>query len=540
MANPFARAAQAVQGRPLTPRASIFAGADTSRVNEDWMPWTFSPDYETKYYLRFLRARARQLVRDNSHAAGFVDSVADNVAGPNGIMLQARNVAADGKTLLTSVNDEIERGWAEWGGDPELASVDGLDSWVDLQRLFVRTMAMDGEAILRLVEGFPNRYGFALQFMDADLLDETYNVPAAAGQNEIRMGVEIDTWNRPVRYWFWDRYILDGSGRERSRIAIPAAQIIHGFLRYRVNQTRGVTWFAPAMSKLHHVDGYEFSELVAARTAAAKMGWIVNKTPEAVQGYEPPKPGEKPRRIDVQPGVVEELAPGQEFQQFDPTHPSTTFDAFQGAALRAAARGLNVSALTFTGDLRQANYSSMRAGLLPERDHWRALQVFTSTRCHRRVFRSWLRMADLAEAIALDARVASDYQRIQWHGRGWKWVDPYNDLRAAKLELDLGLNSRTNLGGEQGRDFEETVDQLASEQEYAEAAGVDVSGNQISGVNPTSVSPAGNAEDAAQDDASKSDAGDGSNDANSPTDNGGDSAAGHHGRRLRAVRGGGR
>jgi capsid protein len=66
-----------------------------------------------------------------------------------------------------------------------------------------------------------------------------------------------------------------------------------------------------------------------------------------------------------------ELPPGQEIQMYDPTFPTQNYGDFVVAVLRALARGLKVSYLTLTGDLRQANYSSMRAGLLPERDHWR-------------------------------------------------------------------------------------------------------------------------------------------------------------------------
>jgi capsid protein len=102
------------------------------------------------------------------------------------------------------------------------------------------------------------------------------------------------------------------------------------------------------------------------------------------------------------------------------------------AVLRGVARGLKVSYLTLTGDLRQANYSSMRAGLLPERDHWRSLQVWFATHFHRVTYRDWVDMAALKRAIAVDARLGSDYYDVAWRGRGWKWVDPKNELEAAR------------------------------------------------------------------------------------------------------------
>ena len=66
-------------------------------------------------------------------------------------------------------------------------------------------MACDGEAFVRLWRGFEgNPYGLALQAIDADLIDETFNRPRRGSENEIRMGVEIDAIGRPVGYWIWN------------------------------------------------------------------------------------------------------------------------------------------------------------------------------------------------------------------------------------------------------------------------------------------------------------------------------------------------
>jgi lambda family phage portal protein len=186
-----------------------------------------------------------------------------------------------------------------------------------------------------------------------------------------------------------------------------------------------------------------------------------------------PQQQEKPLH-EVTPGTFPELMPGQEMQQFTPTHPSMAFKDFTSTILRGQARGLNVSYLTLTGDLSAANYSSMRAGLLPERDHWRKLQKWLAIHCHRRVYRAWLPMALLTE-LDLDTRSAGDYRRVEWKPRGWKWVDPANDLDALEKEIMLGINSRQRACGERGVDFEDVVDELEYEQEYADEASVDVS-----------------------------------------------------------------
>lgn len=509
MGNPFRAAMRAMEPRLSgTRRMSAFSGGSYDRTTADWAPWTASPDWETRSVMRFMRARARQLVRDNGYCAGFVKSVSDNIVGPDGVMLQGKIKSLDGK-LARPTNKKIERAWAEWG-EPETCSADGFDSWVDLQRLYVETMAIDGEIILRRLKGFDNRFGYALQVIDSDLLDETFNVPAGPGQNEIRMGVEVDGNNRRVAYHVYSRYATDSSGKAYKRERIPAEEIIHRFIRYRPNQTRGLTWFSPVMVSMHHLGHFSLNEVVASRAASAKMGFILNKAPEAVASFKWEE-GQKPQAMDVEPLLIQELLPGQEFASFDPTHPNTTYDQFELAMLRSASRGMNVSQLTMSGDLRGANYSSMRAGLLPERDRWRTLQKFTAMHCHRLVYRDWLSMALLTGALSVDSRLASNYYEVAWKGRGWQWVDPLKDMQALKVGIDLGVDSRQHANAEQGRDYEDVVEELAYEQEFAEELDVDVSGNQMAGISPLRVSPEGEADDAKDGGDSQNDSTDESN-----------------------------
>jgi capsid protein len=132
---------------------------------------------------------------------------------------------------------------------------------------------------------------------------------------------------------------------------------------------------------------------------------------------------------------------------------------------------------TLTGDLEAVNYSSIRAGLLSERDQYRMLAQWMAVHSAGRSTRAGSSPRFSTYAIRVDARLASDYDDVEWQGRGWKWVDPLNDLQAAEAAIRLGLDTRHRLAAEAGLDLEENIDQLAEEQDYARAAGVDVSGS---------------------------------------------------------------
>lgn len=463
---------KALKGESSPRPMRAFGGAAMNRLTEDFNPYIQSPSKELQYVLTILRARAQQLVRDNSHAAGFAKELENQVIGPDGILLQAK-VKTGADKLHKTTNDAIEAGWLEWGM-PEHATADGYESWIDFQRMVIRTIAIDGEVFIRKLRYFDNAFGFSLQIIDAELVDVTYNVPAKDGSNEIRLGIEVNRYGRPIAYHVWSRFASDFSGK-RERQRIPADEIIHKFVRYRANQVRGVTWFAPVLLNLKNLDGYEFNELAASRASAAKMGFILNKQPDAIASFEW-KDGTKPIQMDAEPLLIQELLPGQEFAEFNPSHPTTAYKDFMKAVLRSIARGLGMAYTTLTGDLEAVNYSSIRAGLLSERDGFRTLQRWLGIHVHRVIYREWVQMALMTGALRLDSRISSNYYAVEWRPRGWKWVDPVNDLTAAALAIALGLDSRQRLAAEQGRDFEEIVLEIKAELEFAEAQGVDVSG----------------------------------------------------------------
>jgi lambda family phage portal protein len=479
MANPFLRVAAEMDRPRRRANGTAWAGGAMNRLTADFNPFVQSPTQETQWALPFLRARAQYLVRNNSHAAGFVTELANQVIGSDGILLQAKIKTADRGLqkgeLHTTTNNRIEAGWLEWGM-PENATVDGYESWVDFQRTLIKTLAVDGEFFIRKYKGFDNAFGYSLQLIDAELVDVSYNVPASAGQNQIRLGIEVNQYGRPVAYHIWNCFAGEMNGLPRERKRVSAEQIIHKFVRYRANQVRGVTWFAPVLLNLKNIDGYEFNELAASRANAAKMGFITNKSAEAIAAFDWNAKKGAPTTMDVEPLLIQELLPGQEFAEFNPTHPSTAYKDFMKAVLRSVARGLGMAYTTLTGDLEAVNYSSIRAGLLSERDGFRYLQRFLGIHVHRAVYREWVSMALLSGQLVLDSRISSDYFAVEWRPRGWKWVDPVNDLTAAALAISLGLDSRQRLAAEQGRDFEEIVLEIQHELEFADAMGVNVEG----------------------------------------------------------------
>ena len=478
MPNAFALLASELNGAGAgRARAAVFNGATYDRLTQDWFTQLLSADRELKGDLRRLRGGARALVRDFSFASRFVNLLVENVVGHMGIRLQARVMNTRGG-LNDSLNTKIEDAWKEWATESGDASADGKMSFTDIQALVLRTIAQDGEPLVRILRGADNAFNFALHVLDVDQLDESYNSTDRQSPtgNEIRMGVEIDRFGKPVAYWIWSDHPYDVTAmRNTKRVRVAAEDILHPFPIFRPGQTRGVTWFAPVMFDQNMLQGYQEAEITAARMGASNMA-AVAIDPEKAGGFDTDSDGRPTGQsaipMELEPGRILRLGPGETLVGTEFNHPNTAFDPFTKAIHRSIAAGLNVAYSSLTGDLAAVNYSSIRAGLITERDFYKRMQVWYATQFHRLVYRNWAPMASLSGW--LPPSEARGQERIVWHARGWKWVDPLNDIQAAILARRAGLATLTALSAEEGEDFEENLQRIAEEDKLAAKYGVDL------------------------------------------------------------------
>jgi lambda family phage portal protein len=254
--------------------------------------------------------------------------------------------------------------------------------------------------------------------------------------------------------------------------AIPADQIVHLFDPYRVNQTRGLTWFHAGMMSLKMLNGYMEAEIVAARVGAAKMAFLVNTDPASFDGQNDDP--HQPLRMEANAGMIEQLPPGYDIKAFTPDHPANAFENFVKTNLRWVASSLGASYNALANDLQGVNYSSLRSGLLIERDHWKQVQKHVAEHLMQPIFDDWLKMALLSGALKLDSRDPERYSVGKWIPRGWQWVDPYKETQAAVMGIAAALQTRDQVISDRGGDYEEVFEQLAEENKVAEQFGIDL------------------------------------------------------------------
>jgi lambda family phage portal protein len=453
-----------------------YEGARVNRLESGWTTNPTGGNYEMRLGLRALRARARDVARNNSHFKKFLSMCRSNIIGPKGIQLQSRARLADG-SLNTELNKRVEEAFWEWCFK-ENCTASGKLSFFDAQNLFVTHLARDGEVLVQKLTGADNPFGFALKFIDVSYLDENYNEELKSG-NRVIMSIEVDRNDKPVAYYLTtpaSEYMFKGYER-LMRVRVPASEIIHAFLTYDdETQTRGVTWFHSALIDARHLHGYKHGVITSARAAASSFGMLMEEDSGEQQfdGEEDDEGRPKNIEMDVAPLSMNIIPKGYRFEQFDPKQPTQNHPAFYKSILMDLAVGLDVFYFNLSGDMEAVNYSSARVGLNEERDIWRGMQEFVIAHFCREIFHEWARSAWLAKKLKLTAKEFVEIKNPMWRARGWAFIDPLKEVVAKVIGLDNMLTNWTDELGEQGRDFAEHLETVKSEHEQAAKMGVEL------------------------------------------------------------------
>lgn len=456
---------EASRAAPPQSATRRFDAAIHDRLTASWMATNTMIDQELRGDLDRLRARSRELARNNEYIKSWLRAVRRNVVGPMGPTLQVRVTDPDGKQDRFA-NQTIEAAWLRQMrvGNFE---VTGKLSGVAALSVLITAAARDGELLYRVIRGRKfGEFGFQIQLLDVARIATGLNRERTAGTNAVVMGVELDAFGRPVALHLYLSSTLSGTlSRQVERI--PASEIRHAFLAEDAEQTRGIPWAHAAMRRLHDLNGYREAAVIASRIGASKMGFFFAKDgdPSAVSSG---KDGAGEFLTDVAPGEFGVLPAGYDFKEFDPSYPHDQFEAFNKAILRGVSSGLGVSYNTMANDLEGVNFSSIRAGVLDERDEWTAIQEWFKDAVVRPIYEEWLEVALLAGKLvmpngsALPAAKLEKFKEHVWQMRRWAWVDPMKDIEAGALAIEKRLASPQQIAAQSGRDVEDILDDIAA------------------------------------------------------------------------------
>lgn len=415
-----------------------------------------------------LRARARQIVRSNPYASNAADSFVANSVGAG--------IVPSSLIAETALKDEVQRVWLAWTDE---ADADGLTDFYGLQALAARAMFEAGECFVRFR---PRRsedgliVPLQLQLLEAEHLPFYKNETDGNG-NQIRCGIEFDKIGRRVAYHFYRKHPGDNTDQSGKGeiVRVPASEILHLYRPQRPGQIRGVPWISPALVKLYLLDQYDDAELDRKKVAALFAGFITKNAPEDNLLGEGASDNTGSSVAGLSPGTMQVLLPGEDIKFSSPADVGGSYEMFQYRTLLAIAAALGVPYTNVTGDLKAANYSSIRAGTVEFRRRIDQFQHATLIyQLCRPVWKRWMETAALSGALTLPgfANDPAKYAAVKWITPKWEWVDPLKDRQAEKIAQECGWKAPSDIIEAEGYDVDETYRRIAADQQRADALGI--------------------------------------------------------------------
>lgn len=413
-----------------------------------------------------LRSRARYLVRNNPYAARAVDVLVANIIG-EGIVAQP---ATGDKTL----DARVLALWQRWVDEAD--AVGQLDFY-GLQAQAVRTMVESGEVLARRrvrrsSEGLA--VPVQVQVIEPDYLDLSRDtIRPSTGDNVVIQGIEIDSRGRRVAYWLYREHPGDITAALRTdslnAVRVTAEQVAHLYRVQRPGQLRGVPWLAPAIVRLDDLDEYQEAALVKAKIEACFGAFVTQAEAEGGAPLGIPADSDDGQRIEsFEPGMIGYLRPGETVEFANPTA-SAAFEPFTLHTLQAIAVATGVTYDQLTGDLRQANYSSLRAGKIEFRRLVRQMQWHAIVPMLCQPSWDWF-IAAATLSGALPDR-AGGYP-VRWVPPAHEPIDPYKDVQAEIEAIRAGLSTWKQSVGRQGYDPDQQLAEIQATNKAFDDAGI--------------------------------------------------------------------
>lgn len=432
-----------------------FEGASRGRRMSGWQTGSSSANGEIGPSLVTLRDRASDLVRNMGYASNAQQVWISYVVG-NGIRARA---AEEDLALF--------KDWAlvcDW---------DGIHDFIGIQSLIVGAVWERGECLVRirprrLQDGLP--VPFQIQVLEADHLDHTKNADVK-GSGRIVHGVETDKAGRRIAYWIFPDHPGDGfsagRGMQKSK-RVPAGEILHIFEQMRPGQVRGLPALTNNLIRARDMDDYEDAERVRKKIEACYAGFVTS--PDGDQGN-PLKGSKAGDNGEVQhmlePGYIARLKPGEDIKFAEPTsRGGTEYLAYLRNQLQGFSAGNHLPYGAVTGDLSQANYSSMRAGEIPTRRRVRRFQknVLIFQFCRP----IWAALSHYSEL----AGVRTQMPRASWVPDKFDPIDPLKEMMTDILAIRAGLKTLDQVITERGGDREEWLSQIENINKILDEKGI--------------------------------------------------------------------
>ncbi len=459
--------ARRVRARMAFEATRSYAGAAVGRHTSGWHTPATSADAEISIAGPKLRNRARDLVRNNPHAAKAISVLASNIVG-EGIMPRP-------KTGDPKRNKAVKDAFDEWS---KTCDADGQLDFYGLQTLAVREMVEGGEVLARRRwrksgDGLP--VPMQIQLLESDFLDDTKSGPLPNGNTAVS-GIEFNRIGQRQSYWLYkehpgNNFLSTLSGAYQSS-PVSAKDIAHLYEKQRT-QARGATWFAPIVRRLRDIDDYDFAEGIRKKIEASTVAFVTSDDDSETSVGANGEPGSA-RVTDARGNLIEKFAPGLiaylrggKDIKFNAPASIGGYEEYKRVGAREISAGVRVPYELVTGDLSSVNFSSARVGIVEFRRFCSVVQWQIVIQMLLEPWWAWF-----CEAAYLAGKIDAPYIPVEWSPPKWQAIEPYKDAMADLITIRTGARSWHDVVAERGRNPDDVLAEIADFNAKVDAMGI--------------------------------------------------------------------
>lgn len=373
-----------------------------------------------------------------------------------------------------------------WNEFVAQSDADGVLNVYGQQTLAVRSWLVGGEVFARrrfrrLEDGLA--VPVQVQLIEAEFVPmlDSDAWPGMPQGNRIRSGIELDKIGRRVAYWMYREHPGDGASTITANmlVRVPASEIRHIMEQKRPGQLRGVPALAPVLARLRNINDYDDAVLERQKLANLFVAFLTRTMPGAESDIDidpltnlPIEWGSNGEPLaGMQPGMTQELDPGQDVKFANPPEAGTTYSDYMRTAHMGTAAAAGIPYELFAGDIANVSDRTLRVLInefrrLAEQRQW---QIVIPMFCQP-VIDWFAEAALLAGQITVDE--LADVKRVEHAPHGWQYIHPVQDPQGKKLEVEAGFRSRSSVIAERGDDPDTVDDERAADKTREKSLGL--------------------------------------------------------------------
>jgi lambda family phage portal protein len=389
----------------------------------------------------------------------------------NGVAAWPDHAVGTGITPASQAPDANFRAAAaeNWNRWVDSADADQLTDFYGQQAAACQSCVVDGEALAVL--GMTETGRLTVRLLNADQLDSSKTADLGAGRCIVN-GIEFLGGSR-IAYWI--RPLGPQHTLSLQSVRVDAASVVHLSRPNFIGSIRGLPWGASVLLSLNEMAQLTDALLVAAKISAMLMGFVIDQNSTGPN----PFTGDGAQigsllQGGLEPGTMKVLPSGYDVKFSTPQQFNSGIEQAK-LSLRGIAAGLGVPEYIVTGDMSQANYSSLRAARLAfkrrvERfQHHQLIPMML-----RPIWRRWLMLEVLSGRLPLPSfgRDPESWLAAEFYEPIWPSIDVQKDSEGEAIQLAAGLLSRRQALAARGYSVEQIDDEIAADQAREQSLGL--------------------------------------------------------------------